>query len=79
MWDSDARGVFFGMSLSTDYGAFVRAIMEGVALYAGLHGNYACCQKSISPIPLGGGAGNSVWCQIFADVLNHIRPPQERG
>ena len=27
--------------------------------------------KSISPIPLGGGAANSrVWCQIFADVLN---------
>lgn len=72
IWDSDARGVFFGMSLSTDYGAFVRAIMEGVALsMRDCMEIMPAAKKSISPIPLGGGAANSrVWCQIFADVLN---------
>ena len=71
IWDSDARGVFFGMSLSTDYGAFVRAIMEGVALsMRDCMEIMPAAKKSISPIPLGGGAANSrVWCQIFADVL----------
>ena len=72
IWDSDARGVFFGMSLSTDYGAFVRAIMEVVALsMRDCMEIMPAAKKSISPIPLGGGAANSrVWCQIFADVLN---------
>ena len=60
------------MSLSTDYGAFVRAIMEGVALsMRDCMEIMPAAKKSISPIPLGGGAANSrVWCQIFADVLN---------
>jgi xylulokinase len=72
IWDSNARGVFFGMSLSTDYGAFVRAVMEGVALsIRDCLEIMPVAKAASSPIPLGGGAANSpVWCQIFADVLN---------
>ena len=73
IWDSDARGVFFGMSLNSNYNTFIRAIMEGVAF------SIRDCIEIIpkngasvsSPIPFGGGASRSpLWCQIVADVLN---------
>ncbi|MEA5012232.1 MAG: FGGY family carbohydrate kinase [Angelakisella sp.] len=73
IWNSKARGVFFNMGLGTGYGDFLRAVMEGVAF------SMRDC-ISIMPgandqtkaIPIGGGVANSrIWCQIFADVLNH--------
>jgi xylulokinase len=36
IWDSDARGVFFGLSLATQKADMVRAIMEGAASGCGI-------------------------------------------
>lgn len=72
IWNTKARGVFFGASLHTGYGDFVRAIMEGVAF--SLRDCMSILMEGASSpavIPLGGGAARSrVWCQMFADILN---------
>ncbi|CAN5745907.1 xylulokinase [soil metagenome] len=72
IWDSDARGVFFGLSLATQKADLVRAIMEGaafglrhnidVAATAGFTANSLAC--------VGGGARSAVWNQMKADILN---------
>lgn len=73
IWNPKARGVFFNIGLKTEYGHFVRSVMEGVAM------SLRDCMSIMpnvsnlnnSPIPLGGGVANSkVWCQIISDVLN---------
>ena len=72
IWNSRARGVFFNIDNNTGIGSFVRAILEGVAFSI-----RDCCdlvRESVSKtdlIPVGGGAAcSTLWCQIFADVLN---------
>jgi xylulokinase len=71
IWDTDARGVYFGLSLASTKADMVRAIMEGaafglrhnleVAAAAGFHARTLSC--------VGGGARSPVWNQIKADVL----------
>ena len=72
IWDSDARGVFFGLSLATQKADMVRAIMEGAAF--GLRHNIEVATAAgFAPTGLacvGGGARSRVWNQIKADVLN---------
>lgn len=71
IWDTDARGVIFGLSLATRKSDIVRAIMEGAAY--GLRHNVEAAQAGgFHPITLacvGGGARSPVWNQIKADVL----------
>jgi xylulokinase len=71
LWDSDARGVFFGLSLKTTKGALVRAILEGTAF--ALRHNVDTARKagvSIREIrSVGGGTKSSLWNQIKADIL----------
>lgn len=79
IWDSDARGVFFGLSLATKKADMVRAIMEGAAF--GLRHNVdAAAAAGLSAAHLacvGGGARSQVWNQIKADILNlPIRLPR---
>jgi len=68
--DADARGVFFGLSGTTDKSDIVRAVMEGVAF-----GLKDLCGLVSGFVPLnevyitGGGAKSPVWGQIIADVL----------
>jgi xylulokinase len=73
IWDTRARGVSFGLSLTHTKGHVVRAMMEAVAyaLYdsyrlikqAGLEINY--------PLVLNeGGAVSKLWRQIITDVFN---------
>jgi sugar (pentulose or hexulose) kinase len=73
IWDTRARGVIFGLSLTHTKGHVVRAMMEAVAyaLYdsyrlikqAGLRINY--------PLVLNeGGAVSKLWRQIITDVFN---------
>lgn len=71
IWDTNARGVMFGLSLATRKGDIVRAIMEGAAF--GLRHNIEAAQAG-GHIPttlacVGGGARSPVWNQIKADVL----------
>jgi xylulokinase len=73
IWDANARGVAFGLSLHHEKGHLVRAMMEGVAyaMYdsfwlikdAGLRVNYPMVLNE-------GGAVSRLWRQIIADVFN---------
>lgn len=79
IWDSDARGVFLGLSLATQKADLVRAIMEGAA-YGLRHNMTVAAQAGFVAQRLacvGGGARSAVWNQIKADVLNRpITLPQ---
>jgi xylulokinase len=79
IWDSAARGVFFGLSLATKRADLIRAIMEGAAF--GLRHNAEVAAGSGFGIArlacVGGGARSAVWNQIKADVLQiPIRLPR---
>jgi xylulokinase len=71
IWHTNARGVFFGLSLATPKGALIRAILEGTAF--ALRHNVEVAQRagvSLSEIrSVGGGARSPLWNQIKADVL----------
>ncbi|HEX7382190.1 MAG TPA: FGGY-family carbohydrate kinase, partial [Nevskiaceae bacterium] len=73
LWDSNARGVFFGLSL--DHGApqLARSVLEGVAYSA--RQLLGACEDAAGlrteRLALSGGAARSdLWCQIKADVLD---------
>ena len=72
IWDSDARGVFFGMSLNTTRNDLIQAILEAAG--------YGTRQlKEIAEdltglkierfSSIGGGAKSDVWSQIKADII----------
>ncbi len=71
LWDTDARGVFFGLSLATSRAALVRALLEGTAF--ALRHNVEVARAAGLPVDslrsVGGGAKSPLWCQIKADVL----------
>jgi sugar (pentulose or hexulose) kinase len=73
IWDTQARGVIFGLSLTHTKGHVVRAMMEAVA-YA-LYDSYRLIKQAGLPInyPLvlnEGGAVSKLWRQIITDVFN---------
>ncbi|MBO9610401.1 MAG: FGGY-family carbohydrate kinase [Paenibacillaceae bacterium] len=72
IWDSDARGVFFGLSLGTTRGDMIRAVMEGTAF--ALRHNIDIMERDGERFGtlrlLGGTAKSSLWNRIKADVLN---------
>lgn len=73
IWDNDARGVIFGLSLYHTKAHLVRAMMEGVA-YA-LYDSFVILKESGIKInyPLvmnEGGAKSKLWRRIITDVLN---------
>lgn len=71
IWDSYARGVFFGISLQSRRADFVRAVLEGAAY--GLRQLTELAEKvtgsQIQEIrAIGGGAKSIVWSQLKADI-----------
>lgn len=73
IWDVQARGVIFGLSLSHKKGHLVRAMMEAVA-YA-MYDSYLALQEANLRINLPlilneGGAVSVLWRQIICDVFN---------
>ncbi len=73
IWDVNARGVIFGLSLNHTKGHVVRAMMEAVA-YA-LYDSYRLIKNSgleiRYPLVLNeGGAKSNLWRQIITDVFN---------
>jgi xylulokinase len=72
IWDTDARGMFFGLSLNTSRADLTRAIMEGAA-YA-LKNNLDIMEQSGNQVRvlriIGGSSKSQLWNQIKADVLN---------
>lgn len=75
IWDPFARGLFFGFSLSSTRGDFIRAILEGTAY--GLRQNMEIVEKELGfPVnafhTVGGGAKSDLWNQIKADTMNKM-------
>jgi xylulokinase len=71
IWHTNARGVFFGLNLSTDRGTMVRSILEGTA-FALLHNVETARRAGIKLEEIrsvGGGTRSELWNQIKADVL----------
>lgn len=72
IWDSYAKGVFFGISPSHKKAHFIKAIMEGVA-FATKH-NLEILEKElgiqVKEIKIGGGGALSpLWIEIMAQIL----------
>jgi xylulokinase len=71
VWDTDARGVFFGLHLSTSRADMLRAVMEGTAF--SLRHNIELFENSGYRIGdllcTGGGSKSPLWNQITADIL----------
>jgi len=73
IWDSNARGVVFGLSLNHNKGHWVRATMEGVAyaMYDSFRLIKETGRKINYPIVMHeGGAKSDLWRQIITDVFN---------
>ena len=73
LWDVNARGVVFGLSLHHTKAHLVRATMEGVAF--AMYESFQIIQKRSSkvnfPIVLNeGGTRNRLWRRIITDVFN---------
>ncbi len=71
LWHSNARGVFFGLSLATPRAAMVRAILEGTAF--ALRHNVETAASAGAEVremrSVGGCSRSDLWNQIKADVL----------
>ncbi len=83
--DPNARGMFFNLSLETGKREMIRAVVEGVCFH--LRWFLEAEEKKVpasDPVRfVGGGALNSVTCQILADVLGRtvetVNTPQNVG
>ena len=69
--DPNARGVFYGISLTTTRGDITRAVMEGVTYslkqVADIMGAFVPCEKIYSS---GGGSASALWRQMQADIFD---------
>lgn len=67
-----ARGMFFGLTLNTDYKKIYKSIMEGVAF--ALKECFETCMdlglEAETLIVSGGGARSPIWLQMLADIFN---------
>jgi len=71
-WDSNLRGSFTGLSMSSGHGDLCRALLEGVAF------SLRDCHRTIEEMELkvsgylliGGGSRSELWSQIVCDVFN---------
>lgn len=72
LWNSNARGVFLGLSYSSTRGDLLRAIMEGCAfaVYDNLHIAEERGITITECLGSGGATRSEVWCQIKADIYN---------
>jgi xylulokinase len=70
LWNSDARGIFFGLSYRTTRGEMLRAIMEGCAFAVYDNLSIAAEHGVIVDEFLGSGGAtqSTVWSQIKADI-----------
>lgn len=72
IFDPEARGVMFGLSLSHHRGHIFRAVLESV-IYGFRHHIEVLRDLGYEPkriLATNGGAKSRFWCQIAADVLN---------
>ena len=69
--DANARGAFYGLSLSTTRADITRSVMEGVTYslrqVVDLIGSFSSSEKVYTS---GGGAASPLWRQMQADIFN---------
>lgn len=68
--DTGIRGGYYGISPETTKQDMARSCLEGVA-FSIRQGIESIGRRPMKISMIGGGAQVRVWCQIFADVLNH--------
>jgi xylulokinase len=72
LWNSAARGVFFGLSYASTRADMARAIMEGCAF--AVYDNMRLAEEKGVVVEeclgSGGATRSAVWCQIKADIYN---------
>jgi xylulokinase len=71
-WNSNAKGVFFGLTLATSRTHMIRALMEGVAfdLYSNVKTALNAGVKIEKLVLNGGPTKSAFWNQITANVIN---------
>ncbi|RME89108.1 MAG: xylulose kinase [Candidatus Hydrogenedentota bacterium] len=78
--NENVRGSFLGLHVQHSKAHLIRAVYEGIALNSKWLLFYLekFLKRNFSTLPfIGGGATSSLWCQIYADVLQkEIRPLQ---
>ena len=71
LWNSNAKGVYFGLSIEHTKAHLIRSSMEGVIFGIYSIGKILAEKKEITEIYAAGGfAKSSLWLQILADVFN---------
>ncbi|HET9280226.1 MAG TPA: gluconokinase [Flavitalea sp.] len=71
VWDSDAKGIFCGLSINHTKAHLVRAAMEGITYNLYSIGKLIMRSVTVKDIYAAGGfAENSLWLQLLADVFN---------
>ncbi|HIW35177.1 MAG TPA: gluconokinase [Candidatus Paenibacillus intestinavium] len=72
VWNQDAKGNFYGLSITHRREHLIRAVLEGITLNLYQIGN--ALEQSIGPAHKvfvnGGLARSSVWLQMLADIFN---------
>lgn len=71
IWNANAKGVFFGMSVQHSKAHVIRAAMEGVIYCLYSIGNVLFEQRDATTLYASGGfARSALWLQMLADVFN---------
>ncbi|TKX33838.1 FGGY-family carbohydrate kinase [Campylobacter taeniopygiae] len=81
-WNSELKGMFFGLGLNHSRSHMIRAVMEGICY--GLKSIYNPLSSFKEPTSIkvsGSFTKSSVWIQILADILNRdiILPKNSEG
>lgn len=70
VWNAEAKGVFFGLSITHTQAHLVRAVMEGLILNVYSIGKILMEQQHITAIYASGGfAKSNFWLQLVADIF----------
>ena len=71
LWNSNARGVYFGLHISHTTAHFVRAAMEAIVYNIYAIGKILMEKENIKIIYANGGFADSIfWVQLLADMFN---------
>ena len=71
LWNSNARGVYFGLSIQHTKAHLIRASMEGVIFSLYSIGKILAEKNKITELRASGGfVKSALWLQILADVFN---------
>lgn len=74
IWNTKAKGVFYGLSFESTQKDIIRSIMEGVA-FSLMHNLNTALEVDVDIdglISVGGSSNSEIWTQIKADVTNQV-------